>query len=98
MKDSDAKANGIYVSVRKSSDFYITKSDFVVFNFFYCCIFLFYRCTDRWEVVLHCVLGAGETNNKVEFAEEETVGGVPFIFFYVRNRVLQTRDGSAQAP
>lgn len=48
-------------------------------------------------MVLHCVLGDGETNNKVGLVEEETVGGVSFIFVDIRDILFPAGKPATQA-
>lgn len=48
-------------------------------------------------MVLHFVLGNGETNNKVGLVEEKAVGGVPILFFNHRNILLPAGKPATQA-
>jgi hypothetical protein len=47
-------------------------------------------------MVLHSILGYWKTEHEMEFVEEETYGGMPFLFFSFWDVVLPIRIAASQ--
>lgn len=60
-------------------------------------LMLWWRCVDRWKMVLYTVLGHGQTEHEVEFIEKETSWGLSLLFFSFQHLVLPSWAAAIEA-
>lgn len=60
-------------------------------------IHMWWRCINRWEMVLLSFLGDWEFRDEVEFVEDKASGGMPFLFFNFCNLLLPPRIAATRA-
>ena len=57
-----------------------------------------WRCFNGWEMVLHSILGGGETEDEVVFVEEEANWGMPFLLLCFWDLFLPLWVAAPKAP